>query len=84
MNLPKYRCHKIVEAAPIWMIGTPSPRHILVKLGDAAVREIEIDPAKLFARYTPVLGDYFVIYEDGYQSISPKAAFEAGYTRIEE
>lgn len=33
------------------------------------------------ARYTPVVGDFWVVYEDGYQSISPRAAFEAGYVR---
>lgn len=37
-------------------------------------------PPNMTARYTPVVGDYWVIYDDdGYQSISPKAAFEAGY-----
>ncbi len=34
---------------------------------------------RMTARYQPKAGDYWVIYEDGYQSISPKAAFEAGY-----
>jgi hypothetical protein len=36
------------------------------------------DP-NMTARYTPVPGDYWVIYDDGYQSISPRAQFEAGY-----
>ena len=31
------------------------------------------------ARYTPVVGDWWIVYPDGYQSISPKAAFEDGY-----
>jgi hypothetical protein len=31
------------------------------------------------ARYTPIVGDYWVVYPDGYQSISPAAAFESGY-----
>jgi hypothetical protein len=34
------------------------------------------------ARGAPKIGDYFVIYEDGYQSWSPKAAFESGYTKV--
>jgi hypothetical protein len=34
------------------------------------------------ARYTPTVGDYWVIYEDGYQAISPKTPFEAGYDRV--
>jgi hypothetical protein len=32
----------------------------------------------------PLPGDYLVIYEDGYRSISPAKAFEDGYTRIAE
>ena len=80
MTLPKYRCHKIVEAAPI--IGfRVDPGWVVLDDDDGSRRRC--DP-KIFARYTPVPGDYFVQYEDGYQSISPKAAFEAGYTRIEE
>jgi len=27
-------------------------------------------------------GDYYVVYEDGYKSISPAKAFEEGYTLI--
>jgi hypothetical protein len=31
-------------------------------------------------RYQPKVGDYWIIYQpDGYQSLSPKAVFEAGY-----
>jgi hypothetical protein len=37
----------------------------------------------LFRRYFPHPGDYYVVYEDGYASISPQAAFETGYTEIE-
>lgn len=36
----------------------------------------------VFARYTPVAGDFFVVYEDGYQSISPRKAFVEGYVKI--
>ena len=31
------------------------------------------------ARYTPVVGDWWVVYEDGYQSLSPAKMFEEGY-----
>ena len=33
-------------------------------------------------RGRPDVGDYVVIYEDGYKSWSPAAAFEAGYSRL--
>jgi hypothetical protein len=41
--------------------------------------------AHMTARYTPVVGDYWIIYPgpDRYQSISPKAAFEDGYTPMD-
>ena len=35
-------------------------------------------------KHKPVVGGYFVIYEDGYTSFSPAAAFESGYTRVEQ
>ena len=44
--------------------------------GDAVLRMFE---PHMTSRYQPVVGDYWVIYDDGYQSISPKAAFEGGY-----
>jgi hypothetical protein len=28
------------------------------------------------------VGGYFVVYDDGYTSYSPAAAFESGYSRI--
>ena len=34
------------------------------------------------SRYMPKPGDYFVVYDDGYESYSPAKAFEEGYTRI--
>ena len=34
------------------------------------------------ARYVPVPGDFWVQYEDGYQSISPRSAFLAGYVPV--
>ena len=40
---------------------------------------LRIYPENMTARYTPVVGDFWVIYEDGYQSISPRAAFLGGY-----
>lgn len=33
-------------------------------------------------KYQPKAGDYLVQYEDGYTSLSPKAAFEAGYKEV--
>jgi len=34
------------------------------------------------ARYTPVPLDYWIVYPDGYEAISPRQAFLEGYTAI--
>ena len=33
-------------------------------------------------KHTPKTGGYYVVYKDGYKSLSPSEAFEDGYTRI--
>lgn len=38
--------------------------------------------AEYLAKHKPVVGGYFVVYVDGYESFSPATAFEEGYTRI--
>ncbi len=38
--------------------------------------------AEFLAKHKPEVGGYWVQYADGYQSFSPAAAFEEGYTRI--
>jgi len=87
-RLPEYKCHKIVRAAEIIEINGYE-----LKLGIPARRAVEGMPfentitrtveAKVLSRYTPVEGDFFVVYEDGYESISPRKAFLDGYARIE-
>lgn len=39
---------------------------------------------EMVARYVPVLGDYFVIQEDGYGYVNPKDVFERKYNQIEQ
>lgn len=84
-NAPRYKSHKVVKAAPIFeyqYLGAASSRvRITVAInGDA----IPIDlPIATLSRYVPQPGDYLVEYDDGYVSISPKKAFEDGYTKVE-
>lgn len=33
-------------------------------------------------KHNPQIGGYYVVYADGYESWSPAAAFEEGYTRV--
>ena len=75
--LPRWRSHKIVRAQKIREVTNGQ-----IQLEGPYP---PIEPANgMFARYVPVPGDYYVVYDDGYASISPGQAFEDGYTRIEE
>ena len=74
MPWKQYRSHKIVKAAPIIEInndGVP-----LVAFDEVFIPNVPDMALKAKA------GDYAIEYEDGYKSISPKAAFESGYTEI--
>lgn len=95
-DFPSYQSHKIVRAAPILEIealpGTsdnplaereaPRQYSVFVKVLAFDRSEITVD-AKVFARGLAQPGDYLVVYDDGYLSWSPKAAFEGGYTRAD-
>jgi hypothetical protein len=75
-EMPKYRSHKIIHALEIQAVE--GHRLSFVEFGFA---DIDADPA-MFSRYTPVPGDRYMVYPDGYKSFSPKQAFEDGYTRV--
>lgn len=84
-QLQKWRSHKVVEAGQIVSLGAAHPngdtQHTLqVKDHYGAPMGITV-PGDFFARGMPAVGDYLVVYEDGYKSWSPAAAFEAGYTK---
>jgi hypothetical protein len=85
-QLPLYTCHKQVRALEIRTIGAysyePSPEARLVRevvFADPDYPPLKLDES-LFARYVPMPGDYYVVYEDGYQSFSPRKAFLEGYS----
>ena len=81
--MQKFKCHKVVEAGKITRV---------VDYGVAAGGQLEMDTPEgtyLLAvntgylhKHQPGVGGYFVRYADGYESYSPAAAFEAGYTAI--
>lgn len=73
-----FTCHKRVKAARITEISEASDGKTVYRLDDEDVSA----PHPGTTTYRPVVGDYFVDYEDGYRSISPKAAFEAGYSEL--
>lgn len=73
-NWPKYVSHKEVQAMPI--TGITPDGIILV----GAAHEPFAPTVTEMTRLAEV-GGYAVIYDDGYKSVSPKAAFEKGYVR---
>lgn len=80
--MPKYRSHKEVRALQIdhieeGNIWNPWVIHFV----DKGITPKNVD-AKMFVHYFPHRGDYLVIDDVGYESISPQAVFESGYTRI--
>jgi hypothetical protein len=82
-EMPTYVSHKKVRALEIRAIGSYSTdstgnlqREII--FGDPGFDPIHV-PGEMFTRYVPMPGDYYVVYEDGYQSFSPRKAFLDGY-----
>ena len=84
MLLPRWRCHKVVRASRISSIRiarddepeVPGDQRQRLVLECGVVVPVTKD---LVARKHPAEGDYFVVYDDGYQSWSPALAFEDGY-----
>ena len=86
--LPRWKCHKEVWGDRIKEIRELGPNDELFSTEDSGLRWI-LDcggrisvKRSLIGRGRPVVGDYYVRYEDGYESWSPAKAFEDGYTRI--
>jgi len=81
-DLPLWQCHKVVHAAQITAIGYSNNRERALLVFDG-VQRVEVAEAWMI-KHSPRVGGYYVLYDDGYDSFSPRAAFEAGYTRMTE
>lgn len=86
--LPQWQSHKkvygdkikkIVDHGPNSELSSPQASGIFWFLECGGYVDVKKD---LIARGSPVVGDYYVKYADGYESWSPAAAFEEGYSRI--
>lgn len=83
--MQRYRCHKVVQAARIFSLAPQGDGRAVAKWENPAAQDghdVVMLPAAYVAKHQPVVGGYFVRYEDGYESFSPAAAFESGYTLI--
>ena len=81
-EMPRYRCHKEVQALKIATIAQRATNGFAtLSPADEAYASFQVSPAYI-QKHNPVVGGYFVLYKDGYQSFSPAKEFEDGYTRI--
>jgi len=79
-ELPRYKCHKEVCALKIEAIHITVAGTYLIP-ANQAYNNIPVAQAYM-QRNEVEVGGYWVVYEDGYESYSPAAAFEGGYTLI--
>lgn len=83
-----YRCHKRVQAVKIKEVNLHDPTGSNPPVefsGGFIIHDLPTPgpipfDADFWNKHKPKAGDYLVIYEDGYRSISPGKAFEEGYT----
>jgi hypothetical protein len=82
IEMPKYVSHKQVWALEI--VGITQEHEVgTYRLSFAEKGYADIFPdAEMFLRYMPVIGDFYVVYADGYKSFSPRKAFLEGYTKV--
>lgn len=78
-GLQQYQSIKRVLAGEITEV-VPAGCYVREADGTGVLR---LYPENMTARYTPVVGDFWVVYPgDGYSSISPRKAFLDGYIPI--
>ncbi len=80
-ELPQYKCHKVVRAGVICSWYSCGLVSVEIK-GTDTIIEVEVGQ-KWIEKHNPESGGYLVVYEDGYTSYSPAAAFETGYLLLE-
>lgn len=79
-ELPLWQAHRTVRAAKILKIS---------RVGNTGLYLLDLEDGlhvhvtySFVERHTPFVGGYFVRHNDGFESFSPKHAFEEGYRRI--
>lgn len=75
MEMPRYVSHK-----KVWALEIDAIEDNRLTFRDRDYAPISAD-REMWARYTPVPGDFYVQYADGYKSFSPRKAFLEGYRR---
>ena len=81
MEMPKYQCHKQVWALKIKAIEPNTEKSVKLVVEEEGYEPLVVGQ-RFVKKHQPEVGGYFVVYEDGYKSYSPAAAFESGYTAL--
>lgn len=83
VQMPQYQSHKKVWALKIAGLetlgGDGKAEGMLMIPENDKYAPIVLDQAYC-TKHKPVVGGYYVVYDDGYKSWSPAKAFEEGYT----
>jgi hypothetical protein len=79
--MQKFQCHKVVHAAKIVRVEGYLIDGVTLHFEDG---ESIAKDATWSLKFTPGEGQYYVVYSDGYASISPAKAFEEGYHAIDD
>jgi hypothetical protein len=82
MELPKWKCHKTVQAAKITGFDIDNEGEYTLTL--EGIEKPVIVSDDYMHKHKPEIGGYYIVYADGYESFSPAEAFEGGYTKIME
>jgi hypothetical protein len=80
-EMPKYKCHKEVWALKIAEISFKDDGTATIIPEDKNYGVIVVD-AEYVRKHKPQANGYYVVYEGGYKSWSPKEAFESGYKEV--
>lgn len=86
-GMQTYQCFKQVRAMQIgeMQYSDLTEKFVLMSYGDAnGKHSIVYVDEEWKEKHRPIVGGYYVQYADGYESYSPKEAFEGGYTIAED
>jgi hypothetical protein len=77
-EMPRYQSHR-----KIWALEIADVTGATLSFAEEGFAPIEVEPS-MFVRYTPVPGDFYLTYEDGYKSICPGKQFRDGYSPVKD
>lgn len=81
-EMPRYKCHKEVWALRVAAISDiDGNAEMTLSFEEPGYAPIKVGQP-FWSKHNPVVGGYYVVYDDGYTSFSPAKAFEEGYRLV--